>query len=223
MTARNRSKAACVRIDTFTPVTETVDQVSVECQEELAIQGENRDFAQFGLREYHYHVSAINVLPTNTRTAEVYDEFTWPPAVVVAVVVFVETSVPKAYPRVALASASTLSGSVLRTLRGGEILPKMFSLILPSSLGHPHSQCSIVCGSSLQRGHNGSAEELRRFSVGFQQRSVAEQSFCGYQGTKESLTMGSQALKPKQPLQPPATLQGPFPMHPKDPSFVEPY
>ncbi len=37
VTARNRSKVACVKINTFTPVTETVDQVSVAYQEELAI------------------------------------------------------------------------------------------------------------------------------------------------------------------------------------------
>ncbi len=35
-------------------------------------------------------------------------------------VVVVEASAPKVYPRVTLASASTLSGSVVRTLRGGE-------------------------------------------------------------------------------------------------------
>ncbi len=33
---------------------------------------------------------------------------------------------PKVYPRVTLASASTLSGSVVRALRGGEGLPNMF-------------------------------------------------------------------------------------------------
>ncbi len=38
----------------------------------------------------------------------------------VAVVVVVEASAPKIYPRVTLASASTLSGSVVRTWRGGE-------------------------------------------------------------------------------------------------------
>ncbi len=37
-----------------------------------------------------------------------------------AVVVDVEASAPKAYPRVALASARTLSGSVVRTLGSGE-------------------------------------------------------------------------------------------------------
>ncbi len=38
----------------------------------------------------------------------------------------VEASASKVYPRVTLASASTLSGSVVRTLRGGEGLPNMF-------------------------------------------------------------------------------------------------
>ncbi len=42
--------------------------------------------------------------------------------VVVVVVVVVEASAPKVYPRVTLASANTLSGSVVRTLRGGEEL-----------------------------------------------------------------------------------------------------
>ncbi len=40
--------------------------------------------------------------------------------VAIVVVVFVAATVPKAYPRVALASASTLSCSLVRTLRGGE-------------------------------------------------------------------------------------------------------
>ncbi len=78
-------------------------------------------------------------------------------------VAVVEASVPKVYPRVTLASASTLSGSVVRTSRGGEGLPKMFCLVA-SSLGHPRSQCLIICGSSLQRGHSGSAEGSRRLA-----------------------------------------------------------
>ncbi len=82
---------------------------------------------------------------------------------VVVVVVVVEASAPKVYPRVTLASTSTLSGSVVRALRGGEGLPNMFCLVA-SSLGHLRSQCSIVCGSSLQRGHRGSAEGSRRLS-----------------------------------------------------------
>ncbi len=60
----------------------------------------------------------------------------------------VEASAPKAYPRVALASASTLSGSVVRTLKGVEGLPKVFCLVV-SNLGHLRSQCSIVCGFVL--------------------------------------------------------------------------
>ncbi len=61
-------------------------------------------------------------------------------------VVVVEASAPKVYPRVTLASSSTFSGSVVRTLRGGEGLPNMFCLVA-SSLGHLRNQCSIVCGS----------------------------------------------------------------------------
>ncbi len=38
--------------------------------------------------------------------------------IVVVGVIVVEASAPKVYPRVTLASASTLSGSVVRTLRG---------------------------------------------------------------------------------------------------------
>ncbi len=65
-----------------------------------------------------------------------------------------------------LESANTLSGSVVRILRGGEGLPKMFCLVT-SSLGHLHSQCSIVSGSSLQGGHRGSAEGSRRLAKAF--------------------------------------------------------
>ncbi len=75
----------------------------------------------------------------------------------IGVTVVVEASASKVYPRVTLVSASTLSGSVVRTLRGGEGLPNMFCLVA-SRLGHLRSQYSIVCGSSLQRGHRGCAE-----------------------------------------------------------------
>ncbi len=78
----------------------------------------------------------------------------------VVVVVDVEASTPKVYPRV------TPSGSVVRTLRGAEGLTKMFCLVA-SSLGHLRSQCSIVCGSSMQRGHRGSAEGSRRLALAF--------------------------------------------------------
>ncbi len=84
-----------------------------------------------------------------------------------AAVVVVDASAPKVYPRVTLASASTLSGSVIRTLKYAE-LPKVFCIVA-SSLGHLRSRCSIVCGSSLQRGHGG-VEEI---CVGFQQWSMA--------------------------------------------------
>ncbi len=63
------------------------------------------------------------------------------------VVVVVEASAPKVYPRVTLAIASTLSGPVIRTLRGGERLSNMFYLVA-SSLGHLRSQCLIVFGSA---------------------------------------------------------------------------
>ncbi len=85
---------------------------------------------------------------------------------VVVVVVVVEASALKVYPRVTLARASTPSGSVVRTLRSGEGLPNMFRLVA-SSLGHLRSQCSIVCGSSVQRGHRGPAEGSRRLAEVF--------------------------------------------------------
>ncbi len=83
--------------------------------------------------------------------------------VVVVVVVVVEASAPKVYPRVTVASASILSGSVVRNYRVEEGLPKMFCLVV-SSLGHLCSQSLIVCVSSLQRGYRGSAEEPRGFA-----------------------------------------------------------
>ncbi len=82
-----------------------------------------------------------------TEPAEKFNLATAAAAAAVVVVV-VEASAPKVHPRVNLASASTLSGSVVRPLRGGEGLPNMFCLVA-SSLGHLRSQCSIVCGSSL--------------------------------------------------------------------------
>ncbi len=44
---------------------------------------------------------------------------------VIVVVVVVEASAPKVYPRVTLASTSSRSGSVVRTFRCGDGLPKM--------------------------------------------------------------------------------------------------
>ncbi len=52
-----------------------------------------------------------------------------------SVIFVVEASAPKVYPKVNLASASTLSGSVVRTLRDVQVVPKMFYLVA-SSLGH---------------------------------------------------------------------------------------
>ncbi len=85
--------------------------------------------------------------------------------------VVVEASAPKVYPRVTLASARTLSGSVVRALRGGEGLSKIFYLIA-SSLGHVRSQCSIAYNSSLRRGHRG----LRMDRGDWRRLSAAE---CG--------------------------------------------
>ncbi len=84
----------------------------------------------------------------------------------VVTTVVVEASAPKVYPKVTLARASTLSGSVVSTLRGGEGLPNMFCLVA-SSPGHLRSQCSIVCGSSLQRWHRGPSEGSRRLAKAF--------------------------------------------------------
>ncbi len=54
--------------------------------------------------------------------------------------------------KVMVGSARTLSGLVVRILRGWEEFPEMFRLVA-SSLGHLRGQDSTVCGSSLQRGH----------------------------------------------------------------------
>ncbi len=62
----------------------------------------------------------------------------------------------------ALASASTFSGSVVRTPSGGEGLPK--GCRRTSRLRHLCSQCSGVCGSSLHSGHVGSAAGSSRWA-----------------------------------------------------------
>ncbi len=90
----------------------------------------------------------------------------------VGLAIVIEASSPKAYHRVTVASASNLSGSLVRALRGGEGLPKMFCLVV-SNLRHLRNQVSIVCGSSLQRVFTqwvcGGVEEI---GVGLQQRCV---------------------------------------------------
>ncbi len=91
--------------------------------------------------------------------------------IIPAAVGLVEASGPKAYPRVPLTGATTLSGSAVRTLDDGEGASKTFCLAA-SSFGHLPSQCSIVCGSSLQRGHSGFKGGVEEIGVGFQQRSV---------------------------------------------------
>ncbi len=56
--------------------------------------------------------------------------------------------------------------TISRSLRVGEKLPKIFYLVA-SSPGHLRSQCLIFCGSSLQRGHSGSAEESTNLAYAF--------------------------------------------------------
>ncbi len=63
----------------------------------------------------------------------------------------------------ALESASTFSGSVVRTPSGGEGLPKVCCR-RTSRLGHLCSQCSSVCGSSLHSVHVGSAAGSSRWA-----------------------------------------------------------
>ncbi len=92
------------------------------------------------------------------------------------------------------ASASTLSWSVVRTLRGEEGLPKMFCLVA-SSLGHHRSQCSTACGSSLQSGHKGVCGGVAESGIGFHQCSVA-----GSQARKEDrVRCGLAILGPGEP------------------------
>ncbi len=68
----------------------------------------------------------------------------------------VEASAPRAFWSVTL-----VRGSLIKTLRSRNGLSRMFCLVA-SSLGHLRSQCSVACGSSLRRGHSGSAEQSRR-------------------------------------------------------------
>ncbi len=106
----------------------------------------------------------LGLRDSSVVTAHVYDDSCYRLKLFKAVViVVVEASAPKVYLRVTLASASILSGSVVRALRGGEGLPKIFCLVA-SSLGHLRSQRLIVCDSSLQRGHRGSAEGSKRLA-----------------------------------------------------------
>ncbi len=65
----------------------------------------------------------------------------------------------------ALASASTFSGSVVRTLSRGEGLLKV-CYRRTSRFGHLCDQCSSVCGSCLHSGHVGSAVGSRKWAYG---------------------------------------------------------
>ncbi len=118
-------------------------------------------------------------------------------SIVVVVVFIVEASASKAYPRVALVIASTLSGSVVITLSGGEGLPNLFSLI-ESSLGHLRSQCWIVLGSSLQRGHSGSVEGIEEIGVGFQWKSVTV-SKARKEDSIHTVANGLAVFRPNEP------------------------
>ncbi len=91
---------------------------------------------------------------------------------VVVVVVVVEAAAPNVNPRVTLASASTLSGPVVRTLMGGEGLPNMFCLVA-SSLGRLRSQCSYRLRLLFAKGTKGVCGGVEEIGVGFQQWCVA--------------------------------------------------
>ncbi len=66
------------------------------------------------------------------------------------------------------------------------------------------------------------AHNLHRQSVTTFQRSTGPDKHpVGSRAKKEPIVTRSQTPKPKQPLQPPATLLGPSPMHPRDPSSAE--
>ncbi len=56
----------------------------------------------------------------------------------------------------ALASANTFSGSLVRTPSGGEALPRVCGRRKPI-IGHFCSQCFSICGFSLHSGHEGSS------------------------------------------------------------------
>ncbi len=93
---------------------------------------------------YQLSASTCAFMAGGAGTAKTGNEYVFVAVVVVVIV----------YWMVALANTSNLSGPVVRTLRGGERLPKMFCLV----------ESSIVCGSSLQRGYKGPAEGSRRWA-----------------------------------------------------------
>ncbi len=65
-----------------------------------------------------------------------------------------------------LASANILSVLVVRTLRDGEELTRLFCRVAVG-LGHLRTQCSMICDSSLLRKHSRSAEVSRRLVYAF--------------------------------------------------------
>ncbi len=108
-------------------------------------------------------------------------------------VVVVEASAPKVYSRVTIANASTLSGSVVRSSRGGQGLPNMFCLVA-SSLAHHRCQCLLLFAKGTQWVCGG----VEDIGVGVQQWSVADS-----QGRKEdrvrSSVSGHAILGPGEP------------------------
>ncbi len=75
------------------------------------------------------------------------------------IVAAAEASAPKVYPTVILASASTLSGSVVRILRGGEWLPKDFE---PWAPPQPVFDCLRLLFTNGTQEVCGGVEEIRR-------------------------------------------------------------
>ncbi len=80
--------------------------------------------------------------------------------------------------KVALASASTFSGSVVRTPSGGERLRKVCCRGT-SRFGHLCSQFSSVCGSSLHSGHVGSAAGSSRWAYALWSRVCPPRRWLG--------------------------------------------
>ncbi len=79
--------------------------------------------------------------------------------VVVAVVIVVEASAPRAN----WGERQHPLGFSGKNLKGLRKVSKVFCLVA-SSLEHQRSQCSVICVSSLQRGHSGSVEMSRRLA-----------------------------------------------------------
>ncbi len=81
-------------------------------------------------------------------------------------IVVVEASMPKYYPRVALARVNILSGVVVRTLRCGEGLPKMFCLAA-SSLGQLRSHLHDCLRLLFTKRTKWVCEGVEEFGLGY--------------------------------------------------------